>query len=709
MRKQKIIKFIKNNFFLFGLIAVGLIFLAINIRINVFKYNNFDYGKFDLGNMTQMVWNVSRGNGLWLTDYFGTNLPRWAMSHVDPILYLFVPIFMVFQSPLTLVISQLTLVVFSSILVFLIARLHFKNDLISFLLGFAFLFNPSIGYLTATSGFHGVTAAIPFFLGAFYIFEHMHQKDKFNTKNLTIFAILCVITMSGKEQIPLYTFMFGIFIILFRNKKADSLKELLKTKPGKIGLSLSIVSLVWFITAFFIIIPANAHYRIEGYERFVQNIQLNDSRARDVALPNYFLNRYAEFGDSYLEILFNMILNPRRSVSVFFAGDKVENFTRTFEPWAFLPFAFPGVLMMAVPDLIINFMTTAGGIGTAEITNHRISMIIPVLAVATVLAIKYLVSFFVSEKNKKTSAVFLSSVVVLFALYTSNYYNSPVYLWIKDALKTKVISQVFAKQDVNLVKQDLEVGDVVKLSELENKDIECAHNVVKMIPDGASVSGPDSLGGHLSMRETYAIFPALYNEADYTIVDVFSRKIVTILDVEASLTADIIENLIKNPKYKMELGCGNFFVFKNVGSYEKEALLPIQERFEYDGKFKYEFFQGVEVVDFEIPSALKRGEDAKLDIVYFRSGSGSKEDTDLNDYTLFTSFVNEDTGEIYQLANLPSFALRSPGGWVKNRYYLEEIDMVIPNFIEPGNYHVFVGMGNKIRTRSMYLATVEVR
>src|SRR4030066_2153332 len=98
---------IKNNIFFLILIAFSLIFLAINIRINIFRYNNFDFGKFDLGNMTQMVWNAGHGRGLYLTDYFGTNLPRWAMSHVDPILYIFVPIFMIFPHALTLVISQL--------------------------------------------------------------------------------------------------------------------------------------------------------------------------------------------------------------------------------------------------------------------------------------------------------------------------------------------------------------------------------------------------------------------------------------------------------------------------------------------------------------------------------------------------------------------------------------------------------------------------
>ena len=132
--------------------------------MNIFRYDNFDFGKFDLGNMTQMVWNTMHGRFMYLTDYFGTNLPRWSMSHVDPILVLFVPTFTLWQHSLNLVISQLILVIFSSILIFKVAELELRSKLAAFLFGISYLFYPAVGYLTAWTGFHGVTVAIPFFL-----------------------------------------------------------------------------------------------------------------------------------------------------------------------------------------------------------------------------------------------------------------------------------------------------------------------------------------------------------------------------------------------------------------------------------------------------------------------------------------------------------------------------------------------------------------
>lgn len=693
MRQLK--TFLTKNFFLVTLFLITLVVLAVNIRINVFKYNNFDYGKFDLGNMTQMVWNVTQGRGLYLTDYFGTNLTRWGMSHVDPILYIFVPLFVVFPSPLTLVISQLVLVLASVFIIFKLAELHLNNKLVAFLLGLSYLFNPSVGYLTATTGFHGVTAVIPFFFGAFYVFEYMYKKDKYSIRNFIIFWVLLILTMMGKEQIPLYTFLYSLFILAFRNNK----------ETFRHGVLLSVVSIVWFVWAFFIVIPAHADERVEGYQRFLESMNLDDSNLRDVALPNYFLNRYDGFGESYGEVARNIVLNPNKAILVFFGGDKPENFRRTFEPLAFLPFAYPAIAFMAAPDFLINYLTTAGGIGTSEIMNHRVSMILPVLFIATIYAIGYIRRNILKFKNAK---VFLAFLVVIFAFYTSHVYNNPVYLWINSAVEKRIISKVFAKTDKDVIKKDLEIGDVVRISELEDKDRECALKIVNIIPDGASVSGPDSLGAHLSMRETYAIFPALYKEADYVIVDVFARKLLTILDSDVELIRDIVGSIMKNPDYDLKMGCGNYFVFEKVGPHNKSQLMPMQVRMKYDETVNLEFFQKVNIVDYEIAPEIQRGVLGDLKVVYYRAGDGSEKESSLEQYIMFTSLVNKKTGETYQMANLPAFALYQPEEWVKNRYYIENIPYVVPQHVESGDYMLFVGMGNKIRTRSMYLGEVKV-
>jgi len=704
---KKVLKIVKENVFLVGLFLFSVLIFFVNIRINIFHYDNFDFGKFDLGNMTQMLWNTLHGRILYLTDYFGSNVSRWSMSHVDPILLLFVPIFALYQHPLTLVVSQLILIIFSSLLIYKITYLELKSKFAASILGASFLVYPAVGFITALTTFHGVSVVIPFFLGAFYLFETMHKSKKFTIKRIILFWVLLVLTMMGKEEIPLYIVLYGVFIFLFR--AIDYKKIKFNPTLVKIALSMILVGLAWFYVAFFVIIPHYAKYRTESYRKFVESLDIQASESRDVDLPNYFLSRYDVFGDSYTEVAVNMIFNPELAVKVFFGGDRIQNLIETFAPLLYIPLAFPPILAISLPDFLINYLTSAGGIGTAEIYNHRISMIIPILFLAVIYAISFYYDLLqkILQKIKINKKVFSSTIALLIlssSIYTSFLYQNPVYMWLSQSVKKRLIgSIVYAKTDIGIATRDIKVGEIFKLSELDNKDRECAGKIIKMIPKDASVSGPDYLGAHLSMRETYAIFPALYNEADYVVVDVFSKKILTILNVNTDLIRNVTEKIMKDPNYTLTTGCGNLFVFKRIGPHNKNALLPLQERFEYSEKNKMLLFLHLFIADYEIPKEIKRGEPKEAKIVYVKEAGDA-----LTNYVMFMSFVNTKTGEMYQMANLPSFAVKQPGEWEVGKYYIENLSLALPEFLDAGTYRVFLGMGNSIRTRSMYLGEMQV-
>lgn len=706
-------KKIKNHLPLIALFLFALGIFVLTLRINIFRYNNFDFGKFDLGNMNQMIWNTLHGRPLYLTDYFGANVPRWAMSHVDPILLVFVPIFAVYQHPLTIVVAQILLVLSSAFIIYKIAILKFKSPLTAASFGFAFLFYPAVGFLNAWTGFHGVTAVIPFFLLAFYLFEKMHLTDTFTKKNISVFYLFLILTMMGKEQLPLYIVMFGVFILFFRsNLSYESIKNLgittyFKTNyfanvRTKLGISMIGIGLVWFVIAFFIIIPAYAHYRVEGFQRFTTLLDIDVDDTSNVANDNYFLSRYELFGDTYSEVIFGIITNPKDLVKVVFGGDKPKNLKETFLPVSYMPLLYPPLFILAFPDLLINYATSAGGIGTSEIYNHRISMIIPILFISTIYAVYMLSSIlsnFFQKLKFKNVALMLALLILASNIYTSFAFNNPIYLWLTQAIKKRLPAQVFAKTASELdLTNEFTIGERYRLTPLENKDRECALKVVNTIPKDASVSGPDYLGAHLGIRETYAIFPALYNSADYVIVDVFSQKILRILDLDVTLVRDVVSDLLKDSNYNLTLGCGNLFVFKNIGGHLKDQKLPLQERYKYEEKVNLEIFQSLTIVDYVIPQEFIKGNIANVDLVYVK-----REETRLDDYVLFMTYVNDTTGEIYQLANLPSFSLNQPANWAQGRYYLEKLEVVMPEFLESGKYRVFIGMSNNVRTRSIYL------
>lgn len=712
MNVSKVKKFIKENIYLLAVIGFSFVNFSVALKLNIFRYNNFDFGKFDLGNMTQMVWYTLHGKFMYLTDYFGSNVPRWSMSHIDPLLALFSPIFAIFPHPLTLVISQLFIVVFSSVLIYAIAKLELKSKLAACLLGFAYLLYPSMGFINGTMGFHAVTAAIPFFLGAFYLFEKMYSENSFTKKGIIGFWILLVLTMAGKEQIPLYICIWGVFILFFRSMGAGGFKlkkewfrDFFKQKTARIGLSMSVVGFAWFVTAFFIIIPKNSHYRVDSYNRFLDSIGVEINASSDVTMENYFLGRYNDFGNSYSEIIKNMIVNNDRLIRIFFSGDRLDSLNRTFRPVSYLPFANPAMLLISAPDFLINYLVTEEGLGVEDIENHRISMIIPVLFISTIYAISMLTGIandiFPKIKKYKEVFVVLLSVLVLFSCFdTTVKYNNPLYLWFNQAVMRRVSADLNLG-DKNL--SNLEVGDVVKLPDLDLKDVKCADAIISLIPENASVSGPDNLGDHMSMRETYAIFPALWNKADFVIVDVQSRKLLGILGLNQNIIKDLTESLVSTEKYDLVMACGNLYLFKEGEPRERTGLIPIQERFEYPEKYNFEMLNLIQVVDFEIPRNVKRETLNEGRLVYKKI-----ENDGMDNFLFYMTFVNKKTEKIFQVANLPSFAFLGPSDWTKNLYYVEDIDIALPSYMEPGEYSLFVSLSNKIKMRSLYLGDVVV-
>ncbi|MBI4091286.1 DUF2079 domain-containing protein [candidate division WWE3 bacterium] len=674
------------------LIGVCFLILGVAVKVTMFRYLNYEYGKFDLGNMSQMVYNSLHGNFMEVTDYFGTNMPRWGMSHVDPFLLVFVPFYAFFPDPRVLIVGQLALLIFSALPIYFLARKVLAADWPALFLSLAYLFYPANGYLLAWTGFHSVTAVVPFFITAFLIFEDMHSKRSYPGFKMFLFFVMLFLTMMGKEEISLIIVMYGLFILLFRRSK-------------KVGSILVLSGLVWFAVAFFVIIPRSAHYRIEGYKRFAKSVDLDVDPGRDVLKPNYFLSRYDDFGSSYLEVFKNVVFNPVKVSEVFFSGDKKENFSMTFLPVLYLPFFYIPVLSIAAPEFVINYLTTSGGIGTSEIYNHRISMIIPILFISLVYAISFWDQF---SKTFFRSAFkflphFLAFILLLSNIYYSHKFGNPIMLWFTQSLSKRIQFKALAKEPEQSVK-GYGIGDQVKINRLETKDRRCFDEALSLIPSDFSVTSPDYLGDHLSLRKVNALFPANFDTSDFVIVDVFSKKVQTILGVDSSLVSKVVGKVVRDPNYKLVYSCSNLFVFKRVGYHEKSDILPLQERFEYSERVSYNIGASLNLADYLLPAEVERGEDFHISFVFKKSGTES-----LNSFILFTSFLNVANGQIYQVANLPSFGIRPLSEWPQDMYFVEDNNFVLPASLKPGIYKTFVGMTNNIKNYNIYLGEVKVK
>lgn len=693
----KILNYFKkiDKYYLILLIFCIIVFASM-VKINLFRYNNFDMGKFDLGNMTQMAWYTLKGKFMYLTDYFGSNVPRWSMSHVDPILVIFIPIFYFFPEPLTLVFSQNFLIIAASFFIFEIAKIRLKNKFLALMISLSYLSYPALGFLLSWTGYHGVSPAIFFFLLFFYLIEKYKSERKVLKFKETLFLSLAlIITLAGKEQIALYFVVLGIYLFFTTNYK-------------KYSVFVTMISLVWFIVCFFVVIPYYASYRIDSFERFVTELNLNKADIPNVYSSNYFLSRYSEFGDSMGEVIKNMILNPVKTASIFISGDKLDNLFLTFGPLMYLPFIHPATLVIAFPDLLINYSTSQGGIGTSEIYNHRISMIIPVLFISIISAFGFInrfLSYFWKEIYVKAFLYSLVTLLMITNLYFSNYVGekNPIFSWIVEAVNKRV----FAKSDSKVITKDLKIGDVVRLNPLDENDRECVRRIIDDIPPLVSVSGPDFIGSHLAQRETYSIFPAGKSTADYVVIDIYSKKLLRILELDYSLGKDFISDVFASKDYKLDFVCGNLMVLKKDTPSSKATnneLLPVQRYGFYNEKVNFEIYNKFTLVDYEFSKDIKSNSSMDLKFVYQMKSSKS-----LDGFVLFTSLVNKNSGEIFQVVNYPTFVFSDINNFRQDKFYEEKFQIIIPSYLEKGSYMVFVGMDNKINTRSVYLGDTELK
>lgn len=694
---KKTYNFVKKNFSYFVILGYATIIFFLMVKINIFRYDDFGQGKFDLGNMTQMAWYSLRGKFMYLTDYFGSNVPRWSMSHVDPILVLFLPIFYLIPHPLTLVFSQNLLIILGAFLVFEVAKLKTKNEVFSVLLSLAYLSFPALGFVLSLTGYHGVSPAIFFFLFFVYYYERVIARGSgFRVKDYLILILLMIITMSGKEQIPLYFVMFGFYIFVSSVYK-------------KFALFTMIFSIIWFLVCFLVIIPNYASYRIDSFEKFVTEMGINKEDVPNVYSENYFLQRYSEFGESYFEIVKNMALDPIKTASVFLNGDKINNLFYTFGPVGFLSFLHPLIILVAFPDLLINYSTTQGGIGTSEIYNHRISMIIPVIFISICYGIGFFqkfLKFFFYEKYIKLGISVLGLFLFLNNVYFSLYVGepNPLFAWLSQSISKRVE----AKSDKEIITRNLTVGQSVEVSPYIENDRGCVRKILNIIPPLVSVSGPDFMGSHLAQRETYAIFPAGKSTSDYLIVDLYSKKLLTILGLSYSLNRNYIEDVFMSKDYNLIFSCSNLMVFRKsevpVVDNDKLHLIPIQKFNSYNSKFEYEILKKLYVVDSSFEETGKIGEFYKITNVYTR-----KDSSGLGGFNLFTTLIHKESGEMYQFVNYPSAIFTTPDEFKKDMYYKEKLEFRLPDYLEKGDYMIFTGLENKINSRSLYIGDVTLK
>jgi uncharacterized membrane protein len=285
--------------------------------LTVLKHNAFRTTAFDLGNVDQAVWNTRHGRPFAMTNIEG--LENRLGTHVEPILLPISLLYFVWSDPRALLLLQTVVIALGAWPLYRLAKRRFEGAArgqtaaaLALVFAAAYLLFPALQSANAFD-FHAVALAPTFLLFALYFLEW----EKWGA-----FALFAVLTMSCKEEMPLLLAMLGVYALVVRRKWA-------------VGLATLGVAAAWFLVAVGWVMP---HFDTRGVSPLA--------------------NRYAYLGEGPLDMVATLITRPGLVLEHLFTAGNLAYLANLLAPVAYLSLLAPQVLMLALPTLAVNLLST---------------------------------------------------------------------------------------------------------------------------------------------------------------------------------------------------------------------------------------------------------------------------------------------------------------------------------------------------------------
>jgi uncharacterized membrane protein len=354
-------------------IAVWALILAYTVFFTVLtvqKHNAFHTTAFDLGNVDQAVWNTRHGRILAMTNIEG--LTNRLGTHVEPILLPISLLYFVWSDPRALLLLQTVVIALGAWPVYLLTQRALRHPqpaeqttesgaqatsrvsrfalrALPLVFALAYLLFPALQSANVFD-FHAVALAPTLFLFAFYFLE---------TERRGPYALFCLLTMSCKEEMALLVAMLGIYALVVRRRWA-------------VGLATIALAALWFVLAVGVIMPF-----------------FDPGGVAPLA------NRYAYLGDTPLQMALTVLTRPGVVLQRLFTVEHLNYLLSLLVPVAFLSFLAPQVLLMGVPTLLVNLLSTDGFMHQLE-GFHYAAPLVPIIVVSAAYGAAWLIRRFPS-------------------------------------------------------------------------------------------------------------------------------------------------------------------------------------------------------------------------------------------------------------------------------------------------------------------------
>lgn len=303
-----------------------LVYIVTLTAISWYKYWQLGYNALDLAIYNNAFFNAVTGNGFWSSIqghyYFA--------DHFEPLLYLLLPLYWLFKSPLNLLLWQSIILASASIPIYLIAK-NIVSQKLTVLLGLIWLVNP-LAWNINLHEWHLLPLAIPLLLGAYYFYL------KNNFKYYFVFLLLALLV---REDVALA--VGGFFLLALIEKK----------------------SWHWWLTPLLTSL---------GY----------------FSIANIIIGQF-QTGGSRFQIYYEWLLNTNLGQFIlhFFSLGNVEMILGLLLAFLFLPLAGKKYLILATGPLLQFILGEPGG-SNIIVDTHYSSLFIPALIISSLWGLKNL-------------------------------------------------------------------------------------------------------------------------------------------------------------------------------------------------------------------------------------------------------------------------------------------------------------------------------
>jgi uncharacterized membrane protein len=272
-----------------GSIAVGLvvIYALVYSTLSVVRHESYHSFGLDLGLFDLVVWNTTQGRPFESTMSQALPVPHSLLGdHFSPILALFIPFYLAFPHPETLLVIQTLALALGAWPVYLLAKLNLPDGYAVWWVLAYFLFIP-VAFINLYDFHDGAFSVVP--LGfAFYFLERRRR---------IWFLISLLITFLVKEEMALVGAGFGAYVLLGK-------------RDWRLGLGVLVGSLLAFVALIQLAIPFFAGGQLYPY----------------IGL------RYAEVGGSPGGILRTLVTDPIRIARALIQPKKIYFVIAMFGP-----------------------------------------------------------------------------------------------------------------------------------------------------------------------------------------------------------------------------------------------------------------------------------------------------------------------------------------------------------------------------------------